>query len=81
MGHGRQVGPGHDGRDSGQGGRLFGVDALDHGMGMGAALNGAVQHAGEADVGSVLGRAGDLVDTIVADGARADNLVFRIGHG
>ena len=77
----RQVGGGGDGVDPGHGLGLAGVDALDAGMGVGAAQDLAVQHAGEIDVGSVLRPPGDLVGAVVAKRAAANDAVALGGGG
>ena len=74
----REVGGGDDGLDAGQRQRLRGVDALDDGVGVRAALDAAVEHAGQADVGAVLGAAGDLVGAVGPDRAGADDLVLLL---
>ena len=56
---------------AGQGLGLAGVNGMDAGMGMGAAQDFAVQHAGQVDIGPEFGPAGHLVQTIVADGPGA----------
>ena len=62
--------------------RGAGVDRADAGVGVRAAQHLAVQHAGQVEVGAVVGAAGHLVDTIVAHGARAQYPVggVRVAH-
>ena len=68
--------------DAGKGEGTAGVDATDAGVGVGAAEDFAVQHAGQVDVGGITGAAHDLVGAVVAYGASADDAVvfFRVGQ-
>ena len=70
-----EVGVGDHGEHAGQGTSLGGVDRLDLGVRMRAAEDAPVEHAGQGEVGPVLGRAGDFVNAVVADRAGADDLV------
>src|SRR5262249_26253913 len=70
-----QVRGGDDRFDAGQAEGLFDADAADKGVGVGAAQDAAGEQAGQLDVGTVNGPAGDLVEAIVADGTGADDLV------
>ena len=56
--------------------RPAGVDAHDARVGVGAAEHLAVEHAGDADIGSVERLAGHLVYAVVADRPRADHPVL-----
>ena len=80
-GHLGEIGGRHHGMDAGQCQRLAGIDAANAGVGVGAAQDLAVQHAGQVDVGGVAGAAHDLVGTVVAHRARADDAVVFLGIG
>ena len=67
---------GDDCLDAGQRQRFADVDAADVGVGVRAAQDAAVQEARQLQVGAVEGTAGHLIDAVVANGARADHLVF-----
>ena len=79
-----EIGSGHHRLDAGQRARGGGVDAKEAGMGMGASLDAAGEHAGQSQVGAEVGATGDLVRTVGADRALADDLERRgrdgIGH-
>ena len=70
----RQVGAGDDGAYAGQGHGFAGVDATNARVRVGTAQHLAEEHAGQTDVGAIDGASRDLVDSIVADGTRAENL-------
>ncbi len=55
---------------------MCGVNRLDPGMGVRASENLAVEHAGQGDVGAIVGLTGHFVRAIVADGAFANYIVF-----
>ena len=57
--------------------RVYGQDAR---MGVGAAQDLSVQHAGQVDIAGVNGLACDLVDTVVTNRSSADDLVLRNGR-
>ena len=58
----------------GRGGR--GVDRFDSGVSVRAAQDLAVQEAGQTDIGTILGPTGDLIDPIVPNRTRPDDLEF-----
>ena len=74
-----EIGGGDDGEHAGNRQRLSHVDRLDLRMGVGAADDLAMRHVRQLHVGRVDRLAGHLVGTVVPDGARAENLVFRSG--
>jgi len=70
----RQILRRDDSLHAGQLERLVDVDRFDIRVRMRAAQHLAVQHARERVVGAVLGAAGDFVDAVMPNRARADNL-------
>ncbi len=79
----REVGACRHRLDAGQRHRLVGVDRDDAGMGVGAALDLAPQHAGHFHVGAKVGPAGNLVDAVGTDRPGADNfqrLLVEVCH-
>ncbi len=70
---------GDDGLDPWQGASPAGVDGHDAGMGVGAALDLADQHAGQGKIGAIGGPPGDLVHAVRTHRPGADHLQLRPG--
>ena len=78
-----KIGAGDDGLDPGQRQRLFGVDRLDPGVSVRAALDLAPQHARHRHVGAEIGAPDDLFDAVRTDRPGADDLkrgLVEIAH-
>ena len=77
----REVRAGDHGLDAGHRFRLRGVDREDARVRVRAAHELRVQHAGQRQVGAVVGVAGDLVQPVVTDRPRAQDLVRAVAFG
>ncbi len=73
-----EVGGGHHGLDAGKGLGGGGVDGEDAGVGMGAALEHAMEHAGQVNIGAEARPTGDLVDPVGLDRPGADGLEYLV---
>ena len=74
----RQIGGRDDGMHAGSS-SAWRVLIDDSGMGVRAAQNLAVQHSRQPNIGPVARLARDFLDPVVADGPRANDVVFLVG--
>ena len=79
LGHLREVPAGRHGSHAGMGLSRRRVQPLYDGVGVRAAQDLPVQHAGQVDVRAVTRRARHLLDAVVPNGSGADNLVLFLG--